>query len=270
MEARVIPAPKDLFEALSDFNPDLLLTDVYMPGCTGIEVAAIIRQDPVHTHLPIVYLSSERSTEAQLEALRSGGDDFLEKPITEPHLVAAIEIRARRFRALNSLMQRDSLTGLLNHVNLKQALAREGAQARRRKTLLSVVMIDIDHFKKVNDEHGHPVGDRVIKSLSRLLLQRLRTGDIPARYGGEEFTILLPDTGPESALKVVEQFREAFAQLVHRSPKGDFQSTFSAGVASLPPHGEGDEVLKAADAALYAAKRAGRNRVAWDGNLPQP
>ncbi|PMP77396.1 MAG: diguanylate cyclase, partial [Chloroflexus aggregans] len=166
---------------LAEQQPDLILLDIYMPGCSGQELAAVIRQQPEYHSIPIVFLSGETDRSAQLAALARGGDDFLTKPINLEHLVAAVSSRIQRARAIRSLMVRDGLTGLFNHSVSQDLLMREVARARRNGQSLSVVLIDIDHFKQVNDRHGHQVGDRVLKSLARLLRQRLRTTDVIGR-----------------------------------------------------------------------------------------
>lgn len=262
MEPLVVAEPAQILDRLAAFNPDLLLLDLYMPGCSGLEVARVVRQTATYTHLPIVFLSSEHSRDEQLVALKEGGDDFLEKPVRPAHLVNAVAARARRFRALRALMNRDSLTGLLNHTNLKVALERELSLSLRRQRPLTFVMLDLDHFKSVNDTYGHPVGDRVIKGLSRLLVQRLRKGDIIGRYGGEEFALILPDTDLEHGLRVVDELRTEFATLAHQHAEGSFTITFSAGLAELGPNSRMESLLEAADGALYEAKRRGRNQVA--------
>ncbi len=262
MKAKHLTDPSRLLRCLDSFRPDLVVMDLYMPRCTGTEVVQVLRQHPVHGHTPVVYLSTESAIDTQLAALRVGGDDFLTKPIDDTHLVEAVRIRAARFRALNELVSRDSLTGLLNHIHFKLALEREVALAHRRRATVAVVMLDIDHFKAVNDTYGHPVGDRVISGLARLLAQRLRTTDIAARYGGEEFAIILPDTTAAQARQVVDELRVQFAAVQHVSTQGPFRATFSAGVASVPPSDDMQKVLDDADRALYQAKRAGRNQVA--------
>lgn len=258
MQTEVLNKPEYLLEVLPTFQPDLILMDIYMPGCTGIEAAQVIQQHPVYTNLPIVYLSSEVALDKQLEA---GGDGFLTKPISDIHLVTAVRNRARRFREMMALMNQDSLTGLLNHINLKLALEREISLVQRRASSLSFVMIDIDNFKSVNDSYGHPVGDTVIKSLGRLLTQRLRKGDIAARYGGEEFAVILPDTTIENAYNVIDDLRQQFEKInfVHKS--GEFNVTFSAGIAECPPYKVVSDLIAAADSVLYEAKHAGRNQV---------
>ena len=253
--------PMQILGPLTDFRPELVLIDLYMPGVRGAELAAAIRQDPAHVSIPIVYLSSEDDKEKQHLAMRVGGDDFLVKPIKPEHLVSAVKNRARRFRELRALMLRDSLTGLLNQASTREHLAVELARMRRSSQPLAFAMIDIDHFKAVNDTHGHPTGDRVIRSLANLLKQRLRTTDVLGRFGGEEFAVALTGTPPDAAFVVMEEVRRAFEAMDHRGQHGGFRCTFSCGLAFFPDQRDVAPLIEAADKALYKAKAAGRNRV---------
>ncbi len=264
MITHIVTDPAKLLIELQEFKPELILMDIYMPGVSGIDAARVIRQTDAYLNVPIVYLSTESGLDQQLEALRLGGDDFLQKPIHDEHLAAAIKIRVGRFRNLSTLMIRDGLTGLLNHITLKLELEGAIAQSIRNKSPLSFAMLDIDHFKEVNDKYGHPVGDLVIKSLARLLQQRLRSSDVVARYGGEEFSIILPDTDPAVAKKVLEQLRQDFANTKHSCDLNEFTVSFSAGIASVPEHNDLQALINAADEALYEAKHAGRNCIAMD------
>ncbi len=265
MRIKTVNDPAQLLDVLLMFSPDLILMDIFMPGCSGVEAAQVIRQQSIYANLPIVYLSTETSLTQQLAALQlGGGDDFLQKPISDTYLTDAVHIRAKRFRELSALMNQDGLTGLLNHINLKLALEREIAQAQRRSSALSFVMLDIDHFKSVNDSYGHLIGDRVIKSLARLLSHRLRKGDVAARYGGEEFALILPDTSLELAQGLLDDLRRQFSEISHAHEHGEFTVTFSAGIAACPPQAEMQALIAAADRALYQAKHAGRNQVVLD------
>lgn len=261
METQVLTAPERLLDAIVAFKPELILMDLYMPGCTGAEAAQVIRQDPANLDVPIVYLSGETDVDQQIAAMRAGGDDFLLKPISDAHLLAAVGIRVERFRALAAQMSRDSLTGLLNHVSLKMALESELERARRGGGATTFAMIDVDHFKSVNDRYGHPAGDSVLKSLSRLLVQRFRKADIIGRYGGEEFAVVLRDTDTGAALAVIEEVRERFAAITHHYCGASFNLSFSAGIAQSPPNYDATDLIGAADQALYEAKQGGRNRV---------
>lgn len=261
MEVRAINNPFDVMESLIEFVPDLILLDIYMPECSGMEVAKVIRQLDAFVGIPIVFLSAEGNLDKQLLAMGLGGDDFLTKPVAPQHLVAAVSNRIKRSLILRSFMVRDSLTGLLNHTAIKEQLASEVAQAKRQGKPLSFAMIDIDHFKEVNDTHGHPVGDRVIKSLARLLKQRLREQDTVGRYGGEEFAVILGNTDESAAVGVLETIRKDFSQLRHLADRQEFSVTYSCGIADVAHFGNAISLCDAADKALYKAKTAGRNRV---------
>ncbi len=264
MEVLSLHDPNKVFDQLSEFRPELILMDHFMPEVQGRELAQVIRQEPTYDSIPIVFLSNEDDRREQLILMRTGGDDFLTKPINAELLVNAIATRAERFRALRATMLRDSLTGLLNHTAIKERLNVDFGRAKRTGSPLSLVLLDLDHFKTVNDTHGHPVGDQVLKSLSHLLKQRLRATDVIGRYGGEEFVVVMPDTPQDAALRVINEVRDAFAQVSHPSPNGAFVVTLSAGIASHENEGaykKASEMMKAADEALYEAKGNGRNRV---------
>ncbi|MBD2461650.1 diguanylate cyclase [Oscillatoria sp. FACHB-1407] len=257
----VVTDPLQVMSTLIDSNPDLILMDLYLPECNGIELAAILRQHGAYVGIPIVFLSAENGIERQLAAVRSGGDMFLTKPIQPDHLVAAILPRLQRSSILRSLIERDSLTGLLNHTKIKEQLCIEIQRASRQASALVLAMIDIDHFKRVNDTYGHLAGDRVLKNLSRLLQQRLRRADIIGRYGGEEFAIIFPDTDPSAAFHVVDEIRQGFAQMVQKTDNCEFLVTFSCGIAGFPQYLDATSLSKAADRALYEAKHQGRDRI---------
>jgi diguanylate cyclase (GGDEF)-like protein len=264
----VVSDPMQVMPPLIEFRPDLILMDMYMPGCSGLELAAVIRQQEAFVGIPIVFLSLETQLDRQLLALQLGGDDFLTRPIEPEHLVAAVLSRARRARNLCTFMVSDSLTGLLNHTKIKERLEAEVASARRHRLPLAHAMIDIDYFKRVNDTYGHATGDQVLKGLAQLLQQRLRKTDVIGRYGGEEFAVILPNTSADAALVVVDQIRTGFEQVRHQSEGTDFRVTFSAGIAAFPPFGDATRLSEAADKALYRAKQEGRNRVALAAPAP--
>lgn len=162
---------------------------------------------------------------------------------------------------LCDLSSRDALTGLANRRQFEAAIAREIDRVARVGEPALLLIADIDHFKKVNDTYGHPMGDRVIKSLALFLKQRLRKTDHIGRYGGEEFAVVLPDTDEQSALKVLEEIRQRFAEIHYPAQPQDLSCTFSCGIAMLQPGLDGNALSKRADEALYKAKHGGRNRV---------
>lgn len=262
MATSVVNDPLAVMQPLIEYAPDLILIDMYMPGCDGMELARVIRQLDAFVSIPIVFLSAEKDLDKQLSAMTLGGDDFLTKPIQPQHLVSSVTSRIRRSLLLRSFMVRDSLTGLLNHSAIKDQLDREVARVKRQKSHSCFAMVDIDFFKKVNDTYGHPVGDRVIKSLSRLLKQRLRENDSVGRYGGEEFALVLADTDGAAALKVLDAIREDFSRLLHQGDGVEFSASFSCGIADMADFPDATAIGDAADRALYQAKHAGRNRVA--------
>lgn len=261
MTTKIILDHQNLFAVLDEFSPELILLDLYMPDVSGEEIATIIRQREEYAGIPIVFLSGEADKDKQLSAMELGGDDFLTKPIQASHLISSVRIRAERFRELRSFMLRDSMTGLFNHTTTKQLLENEIARATRSGGQLALAAIDIDHFKGVNDAYGHAVGDRVIKALSRLLRQRLRSADVIGRMGGEEFAAILSDTGLEEVLSVFDQIRKAFSEIVFHTNDKSFSVTISCGVAVYPQFDSATTLSDAADKALYTAKEAGRNCV---------
>jgi diguanylate cyclase (GGDEF)-like protein len=261
LNTQVLRDPAQVLEKLLDFTPDVLLLDFHMDGCNGLEVAKIIRQNRAFESMPIVFLTSETREDVQLEAMRHGGDDFLTKPISEAQLVNTVISKAERYRGLRKLMVEDSLTGLFNHVKTKALLQQSLLLAERQKRPVCYAILDIDHFKRVNDNYGHTVGDKVIKTLARLLKQKVRRSDIVGRYGGEEFAIVMFDSTPADAQARVDKMREAFGDIYHAYDEGIFSVSFSAGVAHFPAYETMMELMVAADDALYEAKRAGRNRV---------
>ena len=261
MVTQEIDNPRAILQTLSVFQPDIVLMDMYMPECTGREVAQIIRQEAHHIALPIVYLTSETDRRKLFSAMRIGVEGFLSKPVVPDELIAAVAIRAERMRTLRTLMARDSLTGLFNHTTTTQLLDNALALAQRNRSELSFVMLDLDHFKAINDSYGHPAGDRVLLGLSRLLQQRLRSTDIVGRYGGEEFAIALHSTSKMQAQHLLNSLREDFSRLVFYSGEQEFRCSFSAGIATYPQYQRLETLRQAADDALYRAKHQGRNCV---------
>lgn len=261
MVVKAVQKTDAVMKTLLEFNPDVILIDVYLPECSGVELAKVIRQIDGLLSVPIVYLSSENDFNTQLEAMSLAGDDFLVKPIDPKRLITAVTMRVRRARLLRGLMVRDGLTGLFNHTAIKEQLGREIVRSNRLKTPLSFAMIDVDFFKKVNDTYGHAAGDRVLKSLARLLKQRLRGTDIVGRYGGEEFAVIMTDTNAPEAAKVIDEIRKVFSRLMHMSDNREFKVTFSCGIADIKHFPDAKSISEAADKALYQAKKKGRNQV---------
>ncbi|MDP3535188.1 MAG: diguanylate cyclase [Halomonas sp.] len=261
MMAHQVHHPADALTTMERFSPDLLLVDVYMPVCSGEELATIIRQQPEYLGLPIIYLSSETDSQKQISAMSAGVEAFLTKPVQAEELVSAVRLRAERLRLLRSLMTRDSMTGLYNHSTTTELINKTLAQAHRENSQHAMAMIDIDHFKHVNDTHGHLAGDQVIITLARLLKSRLRLSDIIGRYGGEEFVVLLKGVNAEKAATLINSLREDFALVDFHAGDVRFRCTFSAGISSFPAQPSTESLRLSADQALYLAKDQGRNQV---------
>lgn len=261
MVTSVASDPSQIFSLMVESKPDLVITDMYMPGCTGVELAQLIRQQEAFVGIPIIFLSVEDNVRKHMDAMSHGGDDFIVKPVNPELLIAAVHIRAQRTREMRFFMERDSLTGLLNHSHLKQQLDREVQRAERIGRPVSFAMIDIDHFKAVNDRYGHLTGDRVLKSLSRLLHERLRKTDTIGRHGGEEFGVILFNTDGARAAEIMDNLRDSFGQLAQHARDEEFQVTFSCGIATYPEVSDASLLAEIADRSLYQAKQTGRNRV---------
>lgn len=253
--------PSRALAVLQRFRPEVLLLDVHMPTCSGPELAQIIRLHEEWLRLPIIYLSAETDITLQLSALLKAGDDFLTKPIADNALIASVFARSQRARMLANALSCDSLTGLLQHKDIKSRIGLELARAQRSGQVASVVMIDIDHFKRVNDNYGHSAGDNVIRALANLLRQRLRKTDSLGRYGGEEFALVLADCPADKAKIILDELLKHFSALTFYADGQAFHVSFSAGIAASYADTNLSDMLEAADKAMYLAKQAGRNQV---------
>ena len=238
------------------FVPDLILLDINMPGMNGLEVCRQLRSDPKNV-FAIVMLTADG--ESEVKGLESGADDYVVKPFQKEVLLARIR------RGLEIAGQRqdahvDSLTSIFNRRTFNSFLLQEEGRAIRYGRPLSAVMVDLDHFKNVNDSHGHEAGDVVLAAVAGILRHICRRSDLLARFGGEEFVVLLPETDAEDAIRFAEKAR---AKIEAHSFPGVGRVTASFGVAELR---KDDEVgmMRRADRALYKAKNSGRNRVAVD------
>jgi diguanylate cyclase (GGDEF)-like protein len=265
LETVTVTDPLEVMSQIVEFQPDVILMDVYMPGCTGLELAMVIRQEEAFVGVPIVFVSRETDRMKQIAALGEDGDDFFTKPVPPDELVPAVSARAQRGRTLRLFMEKDGLTGLFRHSRIIEQLEVAVRRADRQSGRLSVAMLDIDGFKEVNDEHGHLVGDQVLKALAYLLRQRLRMSDVLGRFGGDEYIVVLPDTDGAAAFEKMEDIRRNFAAIEHDTAHGSFSVTLSCGVAEFPAALSSHELIAAADEALYRAKRAGRNSVLQAG-----
>lgn len=255
--------PRQLWNTLETESPDLLILDVDMPHINGIELCRVIRNDTAWGGLPILFLSARRDTQTILNLYTAGADDYVAKPFTEPEVVTRIFNRLERNRLLRSLAETDPLTGVANRHRSTRELNRYLHLVQRYHQPLCLAVIDLDHFKQVNDQYGHDVGDIVLKQLAAILQRKFRGEDVVARWGGEEFLVGMYGMKKLQALERLTQVLQLVRQEVF-SPDiiQSLQLTFSAGVAEAPEDGlDLNSLYRAADAAMYRAKAAGRNRI---------
>jgi two-component system cell cycle response regulator len=257
--------------------PDIILLDVVLPGLDGHEVCRWLKSDEATKGIPIIMLTVKRELEDKISGLRTGADDYLPKPYNELELNARIYALLRtkalqdELRLKNSQLEEllskveymavtDALTGLYNRRRFHESLSNEIERTKRYHTPLSLVMIDIDHFKKVNDNFGHQAGDRVLMEVPGILSELVRGTDTAARYGGEEFVVILPNTTKADAVICTERIRKSIAS--HSFKDLGITITVSAGVAGMPdPNIDSeDKLIRCADLAMYRAKQNGRNR----------
>jgi diguanylate cyclase (GGDEF)-like protein len=260
--------------------PDLILLDVMMPDMDGLEVVRRLKADRTLPFIPVIMQTALDSTERMVAGLEAGADDYVTKPINFAELEARVRSLLRikklqqelgqRERELSEMNNRllyismtDGLTNVDNRRALEERLHEMFEHSLRLHEPIACVMCDIDHFKKVNDTYGHAAGDAVLKQFAAILKAEAREIDRVGRYGGEEFLLLLPGTVLDSAVTFAERVRERVEANTFSFEGGTLTRTVSLGVASWPhPRIDGrEEMLKAADDALYVAKEMGRNRV---------
>ena len=260
---RTAPDATHLVETLDDVRPDLVLLDAMLPQVSGWDAIRIMRTMPEWRDVPILFLTGRTDLESRVAAFNAGADDYLAKPLVPEELLARVRVRLDRRRLLRETTERDPLTRCMSRGALLDALASRLSEARRHERVLSVALIDVDRFKRVNDAYGHLVGDHVLMALGRLLTARFRLEDLRGRWGGEEFVIAFPNEPAATAGSVLSRVLEEFRRMPFHSETGEpFFVTFSAGISSFPVDGlTVDALIRAADRRLYRAKRGGRAHV---------
>ncbi len=241
--------------------PDLILLDIKMPGIDGYEVCQELIRDPETAKIPIIFVSGMGEAEDRVRGLDLGAADFISKPFNVEELRARVRTHLRNKAALDQETWRavhDGLTGIWSRSYFDERFMSEIAMSQRHGTPLSLIMVDVDHFKEINDTHGHAVGDAVLRGLAELIDANRRLEDVACRYGGEEFVIICRGVRSWQARVLAERLRSRIALQLFTTPKGALRITCSFGVAG----GCGSEsMLSAADGALYRAKSGGRNCV---------
>ena len=252
---------------------DIVLCDLEMPGMDGYKFLRMVASREELQDIPVIMLTSHEEQEAKIRGLEAGASDYVTKPFFPAELLARVKVQLKikslqdrlkeRNQQLKELSQTDPLTGLANRRQLMEILTTEFDRCRRNETHFSLLMIDIDHFKTINDLYGHQEGDVVLRSLAELMLSHLRQYDSAARFGGEEFSLVLPETNPVEAAGVAERMRKAITSMRFTGDIEELEISASIGVATIPLDkiDSVDALIRAADEALYEAKSNGRNRV---------
>ena len=245
-------------------SPKLMILDWMMPHVNGVEVCKAIRNSFSEHYVYLILLTVKGKQEEIVEGLEAGADDYITKPFDLHELRARLRAGKRILDLQDQLVSQathDSLTGFLNRKAIFDKLRVEVVRAARERTALSVIMADLDHFKRVNDADGHSGGDAVLREVSRRILSSVRSYDYVGRYGGEEFLIVAPGCPLPDAVQLAERLRKCVGDVPVNTPGGAVAITISMGVADSTVGPKAEDLLHSADRALYAAKSNGRNRV---------
>ena len=249
-------------------RPDLILLDLDMPDIDGFEVLRILKDNTDTVNTPVIVLSGLQSPTDKVTAFDLGAVDYITKPFDLMELRVRVRSALRMHQLLQMLEQRahiDGLTGLWNRKAFDDRIAESIANVDRHDRSLSVALMDLDHFKSLNDTFGHPAGDNALRVFAKIVGDQIRTGDIACRYGGEEFALVMPDTGPEDAAQVCERIGAALRE-THWPQHPERRVTVSIGIVGSTDGASvsADEWVSRADACLYKAKTGGRDRVEFE------
>ena len=258
----------EAFPLVVERQPSLVVMDLALPGIDGLELCHMLKTNNITQHIPIIVISSRTRGADVMNALEAGAFDFIKKPIDQMEVLARVRsaLRQRSYeKQLLDMAVRDSLTNLYNHGLIMELLGKELYNSFRRQRPLVFVMIDVDHFKSINDNFGHQAGDSVLKGLAKLLEETLRRGDYLGRYGGEEFAMVFPGLDRENGALLCERLRKKVEEFcfVHDDTTIPVTISMGAFVAGFEREWNAKEVVLLADKALYTAKESGRNRVEW-------
>jgi len=261
------------FKLMLKNQVDVVLCDLEMPNIDGFKFLTLLQSKTQFNEIPILMLTGNEDIGAKVKALSAGASDYLTKPFHDEELVARVKVHIKikmlqdelreKNKCLEELSNTDGLTKVANRRYLMELTELEFMRAQRYQTWLAFVMCDLDHFKALNDRHGHQVGDHALITVATILREGLRKPDIVGRYGGEEFALILPETNTEGAIFVAERYRTMIEDIKFTSTNEPLKLTASFGVVGYPnPDIDSvDALIRKADEALYAAKEAGRNCV---------
>ncbi|ACM19453.1 response receiver-modulated diguanylate cyclase [Geotalea daltonii FRC-32] len=262
----------EAFKLVLNSPVDLILCDLEMPRMDGFKFISMLQTRDELKDIPVIMLTGREDRDLKIKGLEEGACDYVTKPFDAGELVARVKVQLkikclqdelkRSNELLKQLSNTDPLTHLYNRRYLMEALDREYQRAARKESSLSLIIIDIDHFKKVNDNYGHQQGDVVLAAVAALLKKMVRSYDVAARYGGEEFVVLLSETALSQAMLFAERFRCAVQEIVFTGKMNGLTITVSLGVATFPSAKVDcvDSLFRQADEALYKAKQGGRNK----------
>ena len=258
--------------------PNLVLLQLRLHTYDGFEVIRKLKEDPRTRSIPVIFLSTSALTNEKAKGIDMGAVDFISKPFDSVELLARVNSALRTKALLDLLEQRahlDGLTELGNRFALQDALPMQLADCRKKGVPVSVMVADLDHFKRVNDQYGHAAGDEVLRRMAMMIRTHSRPGDFLARYGGEEFVVICPNSDLAAALETAERMRKGVAELKASFRNHLIQVTSSFGVTAIAPDGGPEpvaaEVFEQADQSLYRAKSSGRNSVwYWDQSSKSP
>lgn len=263
----------EAFKTLLGSPIDLVLCDLEMPRMDGFKFLAMVKTREELRDIPIIMLTGREDRELKIRGLEQGACDYVTKPFDPGELMARVKVQLKikmlqdELKKSNDLLKRlsntDHLTQLYNRRYMMEVLEREFQRSQRKASPISMVLMDIDHFKRVNDQYGHQNGDIVLSAIARLAKEDRRSYDIAVRYGGEEFVLVLPETSHEEAVMVAERLREKVQMQTFSGELTNLRVTISMGVATYPTSNLTtiEDLIREADAALYRAKQGGRNRV---------
>ena len=253
-------------------QPDIILLDVDMPDMSGFDVCKALKADGDLSMIPVIFVTGSTDTSDKVRGLDLGAVDYVTKPFDAFELRARVRAALRTKHLQDLLVSRaqiDPLTELWNRRAFLNRLKQEWSRAQRHGQTFSIIMADLDTFKRINDTHGHNVGDRVLHDVAQVLMEKCRDADMPARWGGEEFAVLVPSQAAADGAGLAERYRSGIEQLRIEAGENVVTITGSFGVADSTSAASPQGIIAAADSAMYRAKNAGRNRVAvFDPDAP--
>jgi len=245
-------------------KPDLIISDISMPKMNGKELCRIIRRDYSEDLIPFIFLTAHSELSDKREGFELGADDYIVKPFDSGDLIVRVSAKLERSNLVKRLTSNDDLTGVYNKRVFSEKLTEMVRFSNRYDRSFSVTVLDLDHFKAINDEHGHQVGDLVLKQFANFLILNIREVDKVFRIGGDEFAITIFEHPKAEALKLLERLKKLLEEkkFFDQTSKTFIQVTVSAGIANFPEDATtGEQLVRLADKALYEAKAGGRNRI---------